>query len=301
MRSRAILILSALLLSPGLLLSGAAGAAVAIGISINVAPPELPVYEQPPIPAPGYLWSPGYWAWGDTDYYWVPGTWVQAPQPGYLWTPGYWGWNNGVYLWNGGYWGPHIGFYGGVNYGFGYGGSGYAGGEWRGGTFFYNRSVNNVANNTQITNVYNKTVVNNVTVNRVSFNGGAGGVAARPTAEEQVAAHEQHLPPVADQVKHEQVARANPALRAAANHGAPPIAATAHAGALTGAGVVGAHGAAAVAPAATHMGPVHPGPPAPGPVHPATGPPAGAGAAHPQQKAAPERPERPEPEHKEEH
>jgi hypothetical protein len=307
-----MLILSALLLSPGLLLSAAAGAAVDIGISINVAPPELPVYEQPPIPAPGYLWSPGYWAWGDTDYYWVPGTWVQAPQPGYLWTPGYWGWSNGAYLWNGGYWGPHIGFYGGVNYGFGYGGSGYAGGEWRGGTFFYNRSVNNVANNTQITNVYNRTVVNNVTVNRVSFNGGNGGVTARPTAEEQVAAHEHHLPPVADQVKHEQVARANPALRAAANHGAPPIAATAHAGALTGPGVVGARGAVA-----THVGPVHPA--AAAAVHPAASPPAppkpevrevrppqGAPPAAPAHPPAPQPehkapPERPEPEHKEEH
>jgi len=31
--------------------------------------------------------------------------------------------------------GPHIGFYGGVNYGFGYGG------EWRGGVFAYNSAV----------------------------------------------------------------------------------------------------------------------------------------------------------------
>jgi hypothetical protein len=50
-------------------------------ISITVAPPALPVYVQPPIPGPGYMWTPGYWAWDDDggDYYWVPGAWVAAP------------------------------------------------------------------------------------------------------------------------------------------------------------------------------------------------------------------------------
>src|ERR1035438_5436209 len=63
-------------------------AQVGINISVNLAPPELPVYEQPAIPAEGYLWTPGYWAWsGDYQgYYWVPGTWVLVPQPGFLWT-----------------------------------------------------------------------------------------------------------------------------------------------------------------------------------------------------------------------
>ena len=27
-------------------------------------PPPLPVYEQPPCPVEGYIWTPGYWAWG---------------------------------------------------------------------------------------------------------------------------------------------------------------------------------------------------------------------------------------------
>src|SRR5579871_1298867 len=97
-------------------------AEAAVFVSVTVAPPELPVYEQPAIPGPGYIWSPGYWAWDGQDYYWVPGTWVLAPEPGYLWTPGYWGYEDGVYLWHEGYWGPHVGFYGGVDYGFGYAG-----------------------------------------------------------------------------------------------------------------------------------------------------------------------------------
>ncbi|MGC2269279.1 MAG: YXWGXW repeat-containing protein, partial [Candidatus Acidiferrales bacterium] len=166
-----------------------------VGISITVAPPALPVYEQPICPADNYIWTPGYWAYSedDADYYFVPGTWVEAPTPGFLWTPGYWGWNDGVYAWNGGYWGLQIGFYGGVNYGFGYGGIGYEGGYWQGGNFFYNRSVSNV-NVTVIHNVYSKTVINNYsTTGRASFNG-PGGTSAKPTAQQESYAHEQHTP-----------------------------------------------------------------------------------------------------------
>ena len=130
------------------------------------------VYEQPPCPAEGYIWTPGYWAWDadDADYYWVPGTWVLAPEVGFLWTPAWWGWSSGVYLFHEGFWGPHVGFYGGIVYGLGYFGHGYEGGRWDGGHFFYNRSVNNI-NVTNIHNVYNTTVINNTTVNRVSYNG----------------------------------------------------------------------------------------------------------------------------------
>ena len=105
-----------------------AGVFVSIGIG---APPVLPVYAQPSCPAPGYIWTPGYWAYDDeAGYYWVPGAWVLAPYSGALWTPGYWGWGDGGYFWHAGYWGPHVGFYGGVNYGFGYFGRGFEGGYW---------------------------------------------------------------------------------------------------------------------------------------------------------------------------
>ncbi len=162
-------------------LSSPSSAQIAVGISVRIAPPALPVYEQPLCPGPGYLWTPGYWAWDDdAGYYWVPGTWVVAPV-GLLWTPGYWGWNDGVYAFNEGYWGPEIGFYGGINYGYGYGGEGFYGGEWRGGAFFYNTAVMRV-DETRITNVYvNRTVIVN-NESHVAFNGGQGGVAARPNA-----------------------------------------------------------------------------------------------------------------------
>jgi len=234
----------ALLLLAGVLaLSAAAKAQVGIGVSVRIGPPALPVYEQPACPGEGYIWTPGYWAWGPDGYFWVPGTWVISPRVGFLWTPGYWGWGGGLYAWHAGYWGPHIGFYGGINYGFGYVGVGYAGGYWRGGAFVYNRAVTNV-NVTVVHNTYNQTVVNNnVTVNRVSYNGGAGGIAARPTPAEETAAREQHIAPTGLQTQHEHAAASNRALLASANHGRPPIAATAKPGEFSGRGVVAAHGA----------------------------------------------------------
>ena len=210
-----------------------------ICISNVSPPPELPVYEQPPIPGPGYMWTPGYWASGPYGYFWVPGTWVEPPTIGLLWTPGYWGWRDGIYVWNAGYWGPHIGFYGGVNYGFGYGGVGYEGGRWENGLFAYNRTVNNLGSVT-ITNVYEKTVVVEPGAIRVSFNGGSGGTTARPTPEEEAAAHEQHVAAIPAQLQHERTASANKALLASENHGRPAIAATTKPGEFTGKGVVAA-------------------------------------------------------------
>jgi hypothetical protein len=215
-----------------------AAAFAAIGVVITVGPPPLPVYEQPLCPGDGYLWTPGYWAWGDdfNDYYWVPGTWIMAPEVGFLWTPGYWGWAGDSFAFYDGYWGPTIGFYGGINYGFGYFGVGFEGGRWDNGHFFYNRAVMNV-NVTDIHDVYN-TTVNNTTVNRVSYNGGNGGITARATAQEEAAAHEKHIGPVAAQTQHMQEAHSNPQQRASVNQGKPAVAATARPGEFKGNGVV---------------------------------------------------------------
>ncbi len=185
-------------------------------VSVAIAPPMLLVYDQPICPGDGYIWTPGYWAY-DNDYYWVPGEWVMAPEPGFLWTPGYWGWGDGGYFFNEGYWGPEVGFYGGINYGFGYFGHGYEGGRWENGRFFYNTSVNNV-NRSLNHNVYN-TRVNEGAVNRTSFNGGAGGVNARATSQEEAAARGNHTPALAAQKEHEQTARNDPQARLSANHG----------------------------------------------------------------------------------
>jgi hypothetical protein len=236
-----------LLLFALVLFSTSAVSFAQIAISVHFGPPALPVYAQPICPGDGYIWTPGYWAWDPDiqDYYWVPGTWVLAPEVGYLWTPPWWGWDGAAFVFHDGWWGPHVGFYGGIAYGFGYFGVGFVGGRWDGGHFFYNRSVTNV-NVTNIHNVYNTTVINNnVTVNRVSYNGGEGGITARPTAEEEAAGRARHIAPVAAQTEHMQAARSNPQLRASVNHGKPAIAATPRPGAFTDRGAVKAKSAGA--------------------------------------------------------
>jgi WXXGXW repeat (2 copies) len=182
-------------------------------------PPPLPEYEQPECPGPDYIWTPGYWSYAPTGYYWVPGVWIIAPYVGALWTPGYWGFYGGRYLWHYGYWGPHIGFYGGVNYGYGYTGVGYVGGYWNNGAFMYNRDVTRV-NTTIIHSTYahRVTVVNNT---RVSYNGGRGGLNARPIASERVAARERHMAPLPAQHAHMREAAANRSQWANVNHGRP--------------------------------------------------------------------------------
>jgi hypothetical protein len=182
-------------------------AQVGVGVSITVAPPALPVYDQPPCPTEGYLWTPGYWGYGAVGYYWIPGVWVAPPRVGLLWTPGYWG--------------PHVGFYGGINYGFGYGGVGFWGGRWAGGAFMYNTAAWHVGPGFH--GVYeDRTYINNVTVNdnHYSFNG-EGGVRAEPNADERAAMNEQHFGRTPDQISQRQSARVDRSNYASVNHGTP--------------------------------------------------------------------------------
>jgi hypothetical protein len=193
-----------------------------VGISINIAPPVLPVVEQPPCPVEGYIWTPGYWAWGRGDYYLVPGAWVAPPTVGLLWTPPWWGWNNGVYAFNEGYWGPTVGFYGGINYGYGYGGDGYWGGRWEGNAFRYNTAVTRV-NTTVIHNTYvDRSVASRqANASHASFNG-PNGVKAEPTAEQKAAAESaQKTPPTSQQLARQEAASKDRNLQASVNHGHP--------------------------------------------------------------------------------
>ncbi len=200
-------------------------------------PPALPDYEQPSAPADGYIWTPGYWAWGPSGYYWVPGAWVEPPYDAALWTPGYWGFYGGRYLFYPGHWGLHIGFYGGINYGFGYVGFGYEGGYWNGGHFFYNRAYNHI-NVRVIHNTYNYNAGNRGNYNggnrgnnnynnnrndnnpRPSYRGGAG-VQYHPQPSEGAAAHEPTAPRMNTQVQHEQNYGGMRGQYANQNHGQP--------------------------------------------------------------------------------
>src|SRR5580704_681136 len=204
----------------GLVLLALPGASSAgVFLSINIAPPVLQVYEQPLCPTDGYLWQPAYWGYGSAGYYWIPGVWVAPPQSGFLWTPGYWGFSNGLYAFNEGYWGPTVGFYGGVNYGFGYGGRGFDGGRWESGHFSYNTAVMRV-NTTVIHNTYVQKV--SYTTNRTSFNGGTGGTTARPSAAETTMARQHGQAAAVPAAQQKMAARGQSAVKAnTENHGQP--------------------------------------------------------------------------------
>ena len=201
---------------------GSVSAWAQVGVSIGVAPPVLPVVVQPPVPVEGYIWTPGYWAYGPFGYYWVPGAWVAPPGVGLLWTPPYWGFSNGSYAFYDGYWGPTVGFYGGINYGYGYFGSGYWGGRWDGPVFRYNTAVTRV-NTSVIRNTFvDRSVLSRQAQGtRASFNG-PNGVQAQPTAEEKAAAENaKKAPPTSQQVARREAASKNRDLQASVNKGHP--------------------------------------------------------------------------------
>jgi hypothetical protein len=143
---------------------------------------------------------------------------------GALWTPPYWGWQGGIYMFHPGYWGPHVGYYGGVNYGFGYMGIGFVGGEWRGHDFAYNTAVVHVNETIIHTTYINRTIVEQNTIvndRHVAFSGGPGGIQHQPSPQERVAMHEAHVAPTSFQQQHVQAASANRASYFNANHGHP--------------------------------------------------------------------------------
>lgn len=184
------------------------------------APPPIPTYVQPPCPGEGYLWEPGYWAWGADGYYWVPGVWVLPPQPGLFWTPGYWGFYGGYYGWHHGYWGPTVGYYGGIDYGFGYFGVGFYGGRWEGGHFIYNTAVWHVGPGFH--HVYVDRGFHDPGIH-ASFNG-PRGVHYRPAAGEIAAMHAaNHIQRTNEQVSHEAAMSKERGQFARTNHGSPAV------------------------------------------------------------------------------
>jgi hypothetical protein len=203
----------------------AASAQFRVSVSIGTPPPPLPYYAQPLLPGPDYIWAPGYWAYGPAGYFWVPGAWVLAPEPGMLWTPGYWGASGANFVWTPGYWGPRVGYYGGINYGFGYFGRGYVGGAWFGAHFRYNTAVSRV-NTSIVRNVYvDRTVINRNTIDRtavarVSYNGGPGGIDVRPSRE-QLEMRSSAVPMTGPQEEHQRIAAEARGQLASVNHGEP--------------------------------------------------------------------------------
>ena len=132
----------------------------------------------------------------------------------------------GLYVWHPGYWGPHVGYYGGVNYGFGYMGIGFVGGEWRGRVFAYNSAVMHVGEGGGWGNrVYvDRTIVERNTIvndRHVAFSGGPGGINHAPTAQERSYLNDRHMGATAAQTQHMQAAQQNRGAYYNVNHGHP--------------------------------------------------------------------------------
>jgi len=127
-----------------------------------------------------------------------------------LWTPSYWAFENGVYLWHVGYWGNTVGFYGGLNFGYGFWGDGFVGGRWEGGHFMYNTAVMRVNVNIHTTFVDRSRVFVGVR-NRAAFNG-RGGVVKEPTPAQ-----------MDERKKQESIAKANPAVNSQPGGRKPPV------------------------------------------------------------------------------
>jgi hypothetical protein len=189
---------------------------------VTTAPPPLPSYRQPAIPESGYLWVPGFWAW--------------PPQSGLLWTPPYWSQVDGGYAYHAGYWATEVGFYGGINYGFGYTGSGYVGGRWNNGSFTYNSAVNNLGSLDNIS-AYDQAVEIEDDASHVSYNGGERGTSARPTQQQEKLANGEHIGPTREQRKQFELAAMDRSLYSKLNNAEPGVTATRRAGILTDAGV----------------------------------------------------------------
>ena len=196
-----------------------------VAVSVRIGPPVLPVYTQPPCPEDGYIWTPGYWAYGADGYYWVPGVWVAPPRVGVCGRPA-----TGVLTAGSTRGIRDIGDLTSVSTAALTTASAIPASASSAGTGWaalaYNTAVVNV-NRTVVRNVYvNRTVINNTTVinNRASFNG-EGGVMARPTTREESFEHERHFEPTSNQFSHEHAAAHDRNQFASANHGRPTTAA----------------------------------------------------------------------------
>jgi len=73
-----------------LLFASPASWSARVGFSVALTPPAAVVETIPPPPAPGNVWTPGYWSWNGTEYVWVPGQYAVPPFPGAVWIGGRW-------------------------------------------------------------------------------------------------------------------------------------------------------------------------------------------------------------------
>ncbi|MGC9199972.1 MAG: hypothetical protein ACP5E5_13720 [Acidobacteriaceae bacterium] len=124
--------------------------------------------------------------------------------------------------------GPFVGFYGGIDYGFGYIGIGFFGVYWNHNHFFYNSQVTNVGRggySYRHAVVYNGREYSGRPSNRVSYNGGPGGINVRPRPSEITASRFARTGALPEQRQAQNLAARNPSQLCANNRGRPALAA----------------------------------------------------------------------------
>ena len=132
---------------------------VSVGATIGAPPPPLPVYAQPPLRRRTTSGTPATGA-GERSVLLGSGNLVAGASARPVLDAGVLASLARRLRLEPSYWGSSVGFYGGVNYGFGYYGTGFVAGVWAGNNFRYNTAVANV-NRTVIHNTYvDKTVTN---------------------------------------------------------------------------------------------------------------------------------------------
>ena len=132
-------------------------------------------------------------------------------RPGYLWTPGYWGWDDGVYCGMPAIGARDVGFYGGVNYGFGYTGDRLRRRLLGSRRFFYNRAVNHIRQRPHHQRLQQDRRQQHHRQSRELQRRQRRHPGAARRRQELAAQREPHLQPVSAQLQHEQAARSNPA------------------------------------------------------------------------------------------
>ena len=81
-------VVAAAVLAAGL--SACASAPPTDAVYVEAAPPALRTEVVVPSPGPGWVWVPGWWNWGGTDYVWVDGGWQHPPRAQARWVATTW-------------------------------------------------------------------------------------------------------------------------------------------------------------------------------------------------------------------
>jgi hypothetical protein len=101
MNTRMLVLFAAL---SGLLVAGCSSVNDHSALVVNEAPPPPKVETVGIAPSSNYDWVAGRWAYRDSAWNWVPGSWQPRPRPNAAWIPGHWDQTDHSWTWTPGHW-----------------------------------------------------------------------------------------------------------------------------------------------------------------------------------------------------